>query len=73
MAITEYINSSGKLIVIRDMPDAYLLNSYAHYRKRADKVKSTKLGQSWWLDKYLKSIYEVVDALRAEIDRRGLV
>lgn len=73
MAMTEYINDKGVLVVIKDMPDAYLLNSYAHHRKRLDKVAASKLAGSWWLQNYTDSIKTLIEALRAEIDRRGLV
>lgn len=73
MAITEYINTKGDLVVITKMPDAYLLNSYAAHRKRLQAVQQSKMAGSWWLQNYTNSIKEIIDALRAEIDRRGLV
>ena len=71
--MTEYINTSGKNVVISDMPDAYLLNSYAKYRARLIELEGKELGKSWWVAQYRTQITEVVTALRAEIDHRGLV
>lgn len=71
--ITEYINTSGKNVVIAEMPDAYLLNSYAKYHKRIVELDSKELGKSWWVAQYRTQVNDVVVALRAEIDKRGLV
>lgn len=66
--ITEYINNKGDLVVISKMPDAYLLNSYAYYKKRITATRSGSL-----MSKYDIDLAERAQALKAEIDKRKLI
>lgn len=50
------------------MVDAYLLNSYAYYKKRAELIKANS-----FMSEYDVELGERVKALKAEIDRRNLI
>lgn len=66
--IKSYLNNKGKVVVIKDMVDAYLLNSYAYYKKRMEVAK-----QESFMSDYDVELSERVEALKAEINRRKLV
>ena len=66
--IKSYLNNKGKEVVIIDMVDAYLLNSYAYYKKRAELIKANS-----FMSEYDVELGERVKALKAEIDRRNLI
>ena len=63
-----YINNKGKIVIIKDMPDAYLLNSYAYHKKRAEAVKSES-----FMSEYDIELQRRIEALRTEIMRRKLL
>ena len=69
--ITSYINNKGKTVVIAEMVDAYLLNSYAYYNNRCKLIKEK--GNSPFTDGYYNELSERVAALKAEIDKRKLL
>lgn len=66
--IKEYLNNKGKVIVIVEMVDAYLLNSYAYYKKRLEAAKSES-----FMSEYDVELADRVAALKAEIERRKLI
>lgn len=66
--ITSYINNKGKTVVIAEMVDAYLLNSYAYYKKRMEAATTES-----FMSQFDVELAERVKALKAEIDKRKLV
>jgi len=66
--IKEYLNNKGQRVVIADMVDAYLLNSYAYYKKRMGVLKIES-----FMSEYDVELAERVEALKAEINRRKLI
>lgn len=66
--IKKYLNNKGKVVIIAEMPDAYLLNSYAYYKKRMEVAQS-----EGFMNEYDVELSDRVEALKAEIDRRKLV
>lgn len=63
-----YINNKGKVVVVAEMVDAYLLNSCAYYKKRLELAK-----QNSFMSDYDVELKGRVDALHAEIKRRKLI
>ena len=66
--ITSYINNKGRVVIIVEMVDAYLLNSYAYYKKRLELIKAEA-----FMSEYDVGLLNRVEALKREIDRRKLV
>lgn len=66
--ITSYLNNKGQVVVIAEMVDAYLLNSYAYYKKRMEAAK-----QEAFMSEYDVELAERVEALKAEIEKRKLI
>lgn len=66
--IKSYLNNKGEVVVISEMVDNYLLNSYAHYKKRMEKLK-----QDSFMSEYDVELAEKVEALKAEIEKRKLI
>ena len=66
--ITKYINNKGKMVVIAEMVDAYLLNSYAYFKKRLELLKVES-----FMSEYDIELAERVEALKAEIDKRKII
>lgn len=66
--ITQYLNNKGQVVVIAEMVDAYLLNSYAYYKKRTEVLKTES-----FMSEYDVELAERVKALKAEIDKRKLI
>lgn len=66
--IKKYLNNKGEVTVIAKMPDAYLLNAYAYYKKRAEAVK-----QESFMSEYDVELSERIKSLRAEIKKRKLI
>jgi hypothetical protein len=66
--LTSYLNNKGEVVVISKMVDAYLLNSYAYYKKRMEAAK-----QDSFMSEYDVELAEKVEALRAEIVKRNLI
>lgn len=66
--IKEYLNNKGQVVIIATMVDAYLLNSYAYYKKRQEVLKTDS-----FMSEYDVELAERVKALKAEIDRRKLI
>lgn len=66
--ISKYLNNKGEVVVIAEMVDAYLLNSYSYYKKRMDAVK-----QESFMSNYDIELAERVKSLKAEILRRKLI
>lgn len=66
--IKSYLNNKGKVVVIAEMPDAYLLNAYAYYKKRMEIAKTDS-----FMSEYDVELEERAEALKAEIDRRKLI
>lgn len=63
-----YINNKGVVVVIAEMPDAYLLNSYTYYKKRLELLKPDS-----FMSDYDVEIANRAKALKAEIERRKLI
>jgi len=72
--ITFYFNQKGEKVTISEMPDAYLLNALAHYRKRRQDLiaKRHTLGFPA-VAKYLQEVQALVDALSFEVGKRGIL
>lgn len=62
-----YISSSGKVVVIAQMPDAYLVNSLLYYKKRLNLLK-----EKGATGVYLVQIKEIVESLAEEVSKRKL-
>ena len=50
------------------MPDAYLLNSYAYYKKRMESIKIES-----FMSEYDLELGEIVKSLKLEVEKRNLV
>ena len=71
--LKQYISQSGKVVEIGKMPDAYLLNSFAFYRKRVKTLEESVKGKgNEQILLYKKKLIEIRDSLKAEVERRGL-
>lgn len=66
--IKSYLNNKGKEVFIDKMVDAYLLNSYAYYKKRMELIKANS-----FMSEYDMELAERVKALKAEINSRNLI
>lgn len=66
--ITKYLNNKGQEVVIAEMVDAYLLNSYAYYKKRMELIKVES-----FMSEYDVELADRVKSLKAEIDKRKLI
>lgn len=66
--IESYLNNKGKLTIISDMPDAYLLNSYSYYKKRMELMKMES-----FMSQYDLEINDIVNSLKLEIEKRKLI
>lgn len=68
-----YFNQKGEKVIIKDMPDAYLLNSYAKQRQRKKEVEGkTAPEQMGNVMGHLASLDAIIEALREEAQTRGL-
>lgn len=65
--VKTYISTSGKEVVIEQMPDAYLVNSLLYYKKRLALL--TEKGAT---GVYVSSIKEIVESLAGEVSKRKL-
>ncbi len=68
----DYINQKGKRIVIREMANPYLLNSYSFYKARLETIDSKLLGNPN-ISKYKKRLQQQVNFLWLEIKKRKLI
>lgn len=66
--VKSYLNNKGQVVIIAEMVDAYLLNSYAYYKKRMEAAKSDS-----FMSEYDAELADRVAALKAEIDKRELI
>lgn len=66
--LNSYLNNKGKVVVISEMVDAYLLNSYAYYKKRLESSKTESFMSEYDID-----LLDRVKSLKAEIDKRKLI
>jgi hypothetical protein len=64
---TTWSTRDGGAIAITDMSDAHLCNAARMLRRNAPKD-----GPNLIDDRYVRSTYPIYDALRCEMDRRGL-
>lgn len=68
-----YINNQGKKVIIREMPDPYLLNSYYYCRKRIRVLKkATKSLPKNEVKIYIEDTENREQSLLTEIKRRKL-
>lgn len=66
--IKSYLSNKGKVVVIADMPDAYLLNAYAYYKKRMEVAKTNS-----FMSEYDVELEVRAKSLKAEIEKRKLI
>lgn len=69
-----YINKEGKEVVIAEMPDAYLINSYAKQKKRFDDLKKRledNPSLAVMISQQMADIENLVLNLKAEVNKRG--
>lgn len=70
-----YINDKGQRILIAEMPDAYLLNSYAKQNKRLQEImKRLKDNPTLavYISQEVNTIQLLINDLREEVRKRNL-
>lgn len=65
-----YISQSGKVIVISNMEDAHLKNSYFHYKGRLREVENLKIPA---VRSYRIYLSDLVESLLSEMKKRKQV
>ncbi len=74
--IKSYVSDSGKKVVISQMPDAYLLNAFAKYKKRMELLDKTgsnlNVATGSKIQTYVGLIRSIAWSLKLEIEKRGL-
>jgi len=70
-----YINKEGKEVVIAEMPDAYLINSYTKYKKNVMFIQEkliTNPNLGGMVQLHLREMIDIKEALKKEVDIRHL-
>jgi len=73
--LQEYINKDGKRIVVKDMPDAYLINSYTKYKKNVMLIQEkliTNPNLGGMVQLRLRELIDIKEALKEEVNKRHL-
>ena len=75
--VTEYIGNSGDKVVIANMPDSYLLNSYVKYKKRVELLEKaeSKFSKSTGprIQSYQNLLKSIAYSLKLEVEKRCLI
>ena len=70
-----YINKEGKEVVIAEMPDAYLINSYTKYKKNVMLIQEkliTNPNLGGMVQLRLRELIDIKEALKEEVNTRHL-
>jgi len=70
-----YINKEGKEVVIAEMPDAYLINSYTKYKKNVMLIQEkliTNPNLRGMVQLRLRELIDIKEALKEEVNTRHL-
>lgn len=70
-----YINKEGKEVVIAEMPDAYLINSYTKYKKNVMLIHEkliTNPNLGGMVQLRLRELIDIKEALKEEVNTRHL-
>lgn len=69
----QYYNQKGELVIIAEMPDAYLLNSLAKYNARLKEMDDKSQGNAKFMAGYRRELRQLVASLKEEVAKRNIL